>query len=350
MDDIKETTLEGKSQERANFQMACYAAHLASGSSLHCKSIKATTIKKYLLNIAKFLEHYLPFDPRKQETAPDTLATCVQAVINEVSRWEGIPRRNEPYTIEMQEDIESRSTDSDHSSLQSAMTDWGIVCLHMGPRNTEWAQPKGKSNIINPKLNKFNEPAAFTLRDLKFQDAKGRKIETTSLNDPTIAESAEYVFVTFRTQKNGEDGETRNFAKSNNTKRCFVRCMISIVKRHMILTEGNSEVPLAIYQNSYGRVKNITATEIDDTLRQSAARVYNINTSTNEGQQAISKWSSHSYRVGACCLLYSNGFAITQIKWILRWKSDTWMTYLRNLKIVAKQQAQTIGSTMPMAI
>jgi hypothetical protein len=41
-------TLEHQPQERANVQLALYATHLATGSTLHYRSIKAATINSYL--------------------------------------------------------------------------------------------------------------------------------------------------------------------------------------------------------------------------------------------------------------------------------------------------------------
>ena len=48
--------LEHQPQERANFQLAMYATHLATGSSLLCKTLKASTINSYLLDVATFID------------------------------------------------------------------------------------------------------------------------------------------------------------------------------------------------------------------------------------------------------------------------------------------------------
>ena len=40
--------LENQSQERCNYQFALYATHLATGSTLHCRSIKSSSIQTYL--------------------------------------------------------------------------------------------------------------------------------------------------------------------------------------------------------------------------------------------------------------------------------------------------------------
>ena len=47
-------TYQHQTQERVNFQLAMYATFLATGSTLHCRSIKASTIGNYLHDIASF--------------------------------------------------------------------------------------------------------------------------------------------------------------------------------------------------------------------------------------------------------------------------------------------------------
>ena len=53
-------------------------------------------------------------------------------------------------------------------------------------------------------------------------------------------------------------------------------------------------------------------------------------------------WSAHSLRVGACVILHTMGFTGTQIKFLLRWKSDTFMMYLRNVALLSDQQDEAI--------
>ena len=60
-------------------------------------------------------------------------------------------------------------------------------------------------------------------------------------------------------------------------------------------------------------------------------------------------YSSHSLRVGACTLLYAKGFSDTEIKHLLRWKSDAFMSYLRNLAVTSRRQNTAVndGSEIP---
>jgi hypothetical protein len=49
-------TVANQPQERANFQLALYATHLATGSTtLNCQLLKTSTIASYLLDLAKFI-------------------------------------------------------------------------------------------------------------------------------------------------------------------------------------------------------------------------------------------------------------------------------------------------------
>ena len=66
--------LEHQPQERANFQLAMYATHLATGSSLLCKTLKASTINSYLLDVATFIGCFRPIDPRHVSAANKTIA------------------------------------------------------------------------------------------------------------------------------------------------------------------------------------------------------------------------------------------------------------------------------------
>jgi hypothetical protein len=51
--------------------------------------------------MAKLCAHSNPRDPRKLEQANKAVAAAIQGVINEVQRWENIPNRRKPFTIEM---------------------------------------------------------------------------------------------------------------------------------------------------------------------------------------------------------------------------------------------------------
>jgi hypothetical protein len=95
-------------------------------------------------------------------------------------------------------------------------------------------------------------------------------------------------------------------------------------------------IPLAVFWDAQSRsTKYITADEVQELMRSVAAELYHINPDTTQGHTDLQRWSLHSLRVGACVLLYQAGFTETQIKHILRWKSNCFMDYLQNLLIIA---------------
>ena len=136
--------LDNQSQARANFQLAMYATHLATGSSLLFKTIKANTIAGYLHDVATLLGRYRPIDPRFVSTADTTLAPVITKVLAEQRRWESIPNRREPFTIKLHNSIaNSPMACMDDCCLAAAMTNWTLCNLYAGCRGIEWDN-KGK--------------------------------------------------------------------------------------------------------------------------------------------------------------------------------------------------------------
>ena len=90
--------------------------------------------------------------------------------------------------------------------------------------------------------------------------------------------------------------------------------------------------------------RNMTADVVNDLLRDLAIKTYNL-TDTEE----IQKFSSHSLRVGACCLLFACGYPPEFIQRVLRWKSDAWKGYVRDLIVTALKHnaAMLQADTMP---
>jgi hypothetical protein len=82
-------------------------------------------------------------------------------------------------------------------------------------------------------------------------------------------------------------------------------------------------------------------------MRTIASVVYNLDPKIHKKELQL--WSSHSYRVGACVLLHGMGYQAHQIKFLLRWKSDAFMDYLRNLAVLcdAHHQHMDAAAAMP---
>ena len=192
--------LETATLDRCNYQMATYAMHLATGSTLRHRSIKAATICDYLASVAKFLSRFSDRDVRKQLDSFN-ITPYIKAVTDEVKRWEDMPTRREPYTPEMWKYIhhELRPFASDNS-LIAACDDWFACGLFGGLRLSEWAQDDAHKMLDNPTMNYRGDPKAFCLEDFDFQGRGNTRMSHDVARDCPLKD-IERVVITFRMQK-----------------------------------------------------------------------------------------------------------------------------------------------------
>ena len=90
--------------------------------------------------------------------------------------------------------------------------------------------------------------------------------------------------------------------------------------------------------------RNIIVDVVNTLLRELAIKTYNL-TDIDE----IQKFSSHSLRVGAYCLLFACGYPPEFIQRVLRWKNDTLIGYVGDLIVTAIKHNMAIlqADTMP---
>jgi hypothetical protein len=119
--------LENCHQAHCNFQLAIYATHLATGSTLWQKSIKSSTISKYLLDVAKLLGLFNKIDSPKTGSISAKLAPYIQAVLTEVARWEGVKDKQEICTSNMfywQDHCCQKLHTSNQDSIHHTLCNW----------------------------------------------------------------------------------------------------------------------------------------------------------------------------------------------------------------------------------
>ena len=331
---------------RANLQLALYAAHLGSGETLLHRAIRVGTVKRYIADIAFIFRriHKVARDVRYANPHDPKLCPELNAVFKELERYEKMPNRRDPFTPEMLHYQMKRAQELGHHgllSLLSAIADWSEVNLFIGARLTEWAQPDNRhTDPDKPHIQPgYVQARAFCLSDLKFFRA-GNKIFRSIDAVLRAPSEVETITLCWRTQKNGQNGETRKFSRNHKPGgHCFVRAMLNIVKRFVALRSSSDlTTPLALYRDTASQKTLLfTPRVIEQTMRDTAAAVYDLDPSIASHKETLSKWSAHSYRVGACCVLHSLGYSETQIKYLLRWRSNAFMDYLRNLKVVSDQ-------------
>ena len=106
------------------------------------------------------------------------------------------------------------------------------------------------------------------------------------------------------------------------------------------------DLPLAVYKHTEScRPRYITSTMVTTEMRSLAKDVHGI---TDE--EELARFSSHSLRVGACCIYFAAGYPPEFIQCVLRWESDAWCTYVRDLLCTAIKvvTAMNEADTMPV--
>ena len=68
-----------------------------------------------------------------------------------------------------------------------------------------------------------------------------------------------------------------------------------------------------------------------------------LDPNTPASKAALQKWSCHFLRVGACVLLHTMGLTEPHFTWILHWKSNAFMVYLRNIANLSDKHSYTFN-------
>lgn len=178
------------------------------------------------------------------------------------------------------------------------------------------------------------------MNDLEFR-AKGNK----RLNNSSSTEisKAYIVNMKWRFQKNNDNGQVISYAKDNSNKQhCAVQACIRLRKRAIRLKIAQDSLIAVFTETKKGKNK---ICYIDDvhikTLLQEAARVvYDI-----KCKKELSSFTSHSIRVGACVLLHAQNISAEDIKFRLRWRSDSLRMYLRNVIQLAERHKDALANS-----
>ncbi len=254
-------------------------------------------------------------------------------LLKALKKYEKVANRREVIADCMFQYIDKLAESAHEDSLISALNDWLKWSRYGGPRRCEWCQTtktKAKYGIDN---GPEDEPQAFTLDDIKLFDARGQ------LLNPIIHpwHLVHYIEVCWRFQKNGNNGERIKYWRDfQNERWCPCKPLWNIVQRALRLGVAPHE-PLAKYAedgNSYW----ITDKDVASHLQNAARVTLNI-----RDPEILSKWTSHSLRVTAANELHRLGFSTLYIKLRLRWKSDSFMDYLRHTIHVARNHTRAMS-------
>ena len=332
--------LKGFTVNTRNIIMACYAADLASGQTLLCKAIRSGTISRYLSAASD-----LSIKANIANPCLDILgkqSKYIKDILNEVKRWESIPNRREPITKDIIKYIIKKGNTlhkSNPDNLYSALADWLIIGLQAGFRKKEWAQDSAmlkKNKDIQRNVD--GTSAAFILEDFEFRNKNNIRLNQNNYNS---IRHATILNIKWRFQKNNDNGQVVSYYQDvKDESFCILKASKRIYRRTKSLNI-KTENPIAVFvevTKPKKRVKYIDDSHICRILREAASQVYNIKT-----KEELTKFTAHSIRVGACVLLHAQNVSAEDIKFRLRWRSDSFRMYLRNVIELAVKHTDIVN-------
>ena len=140
-----------------------------------------------------------------------------------------MPNRAEPMTPEMVQFLVQSSSKLHPDSASSAYADWAVLSLHTGFRISEYAQTHSAQHMSlksTVATNIDGTSKAFIASDFKFLGHQRKPLAKNKRH------FAHFVYITWRFQKNGNNGEEIPFSKNSNKQDfCPVQAALRIVKR-----------------------------------------------------------------------------------------------------------------------
>jgi len=242
-------------------------------------------------------------------------------VYDAVKKYETVENRRNMISDSMMTWLLFSSKKSSLDSAVSAMVDWIILGRYTGYRKSEWCQSSQTSfETVDEWPGK--PPRAMMLGDFTFLDKNERRI---SFNKKCLHDNIHHVIIQWRFQKNGQNGEEVTFTRDMiNPQYCPVLAAYRICLRALRLNVPRSD-PIAVFSRKDNRLF-ITDRLLTRILREAAMAVLNLGPDDKE----LSRWSTHSIRVTAANLLHRARFADSFIQKRLRWRSTSFLGYLRN--------------------
>jgi hypothetical protein len=325
--------------------MIIYGYVIGQGYTIKGKIVKADTLELYFAAAAEFCtEAGCPVDPRYTvnkkagATGKPVYTPALKIILDAMRRWEAMPNRQDPVTKGMVQEMLDQAGTRHQDSIYQALAEWCAIGLLTGYRRIEWAQENEKG-----QFQRAEDPGksiyAVTANDLQFFGPDGRVMV-----DPEKAPEQEMhrVRITWKFQKNNKVNESISYVKNDDDPAfCAVTNFHRVLVRAMRLQIPNNE-PLAVYRRFQGsaRPTNIGVRSIVRVMNEAAKAVYG----TDDLKQAGMSFTPHSLRIGACVLLHSQGMDKEMIKFRLRWCSDAFMAYLRDVPSLAAAHNQAMNS------
>lgn len=319
--------------------MACYTVSLIQGKTIKGIRIRHATLQGYVSQALSLHTDCGLTNPNLADI------NYIKIMTNAVKKYETVPNRKEMISDSMFHYMATLYKRASDDSFVHAVVDWITLGCYTGFRKSEWCSDHHDSfaTINDPQWGHRPSTLSVIASDFAFTTISGRRLhETESAPDHEVVFSS----LCFRKQKNNDNGQLLTYRRrSDSNWMCPVQASLNIARRARRLDTPHDH-PAAVYRDQgTGLRRLITAHQVAAFLRQVAHKVFDIPTDHKD----LRAWSCHSIRVTAANLLHRAKFSDSYIKNRLRWRSDTFLMYLRNTFYTADQHtnAVTLGLDPP---
>ena len=308
-----------------NFILGHYVVSLVQGDTILSGEIRSRTLRHYV-NDALDL-----FKLRRVRYSGIDITDYIWPIVTALKKYEAVPKRRLMITDSMRHYLQRQAATSAPDSEAAVVHDWVCVGTHNGARRREFCQTsQTKYDVVEDAPGR--PAAAFIRSDMTFLDANERRLDDRELTEDSVSA----IRFRWRFQKNGDNGDEKDFARDDvNPNFCCCRASLRIYKR-AIRHRVPAGIPVGIYVKK-GRWRFLTGDIVSKHLRLAAKATMNIKSKTE-----LWRWSSHSIRVTAANLLHRANMSDSFIMSRLRWKSDTYLMYLRNTIYAARQHTAAL--------
>jgi hypothetical protein len=257
---------------------------------------------------------------------------------NTIKKIEAVPKRKEMISDSMFHYIAKLASRAFEDSLVRAVTYWIVLGCYTGFRKSEWCSDNHDTYATINDPNWGDRPNALPtiVEDFSFATATGRRIHDVNTTPNDIVT---FTTLCFHKQKNNVNGQILTYhCRTDSHWLCPTQASLSIVRQARRLGSPHNS-PAAVYRDpNTGKRRLITASQVAILLRHVTHKVFDIPV----GHKDLLAWSCHSIRVTAANLLHRARFSDSYIKNRLRWRSDTFLMYLRNTFYTADQRTKAI--------
>jgi hypothetical protein len=264
----------------------------------------------------------------------------IKLVLNALEAYETVPDRRNMITDEMMYWLHAKASAAHPDSSIAAIVDWTILGRYAGFRKSEWCQSSKSDYARIEHWPTPQPPLAFIASDMVFLGHREERVRTTprSTDMQSLLTLIGYVEICWRHQKNNQNGEKISFARDDDKPDfCPVRAALRIILRAQRLGVP-PDMPIAVCASNKREYNFITDTAVASLYRDAASAVLKIPRGSND----IKLWSTHSLRVTAANLLHREKYSDSFIQTRLRWRSNTFLMYLRNTLYSATQHTRAL--------